>query len=446
MGWRYLATRLNGDGSETSLDPELPLRDVVIKQNRNAPDEISASINPEYRDLLDAEDRPVLQKWSSAIYVEKDGNIRAGGILVDDSIDGAEMQIDAMGFAGYPNTQPYTEKNTWPANPPAVDIDPDSDASNPNTSATLPPTASTRTVVSKNGTVTEVAEWKFDRPQPVTPLAWPSPSAPLSGTGYPKEGMEPMYGIREIWRHLQAQPFGNLGVQIDPMVTGKKIGKVIAQGEYDTQNGPLMLEYEPFLLRWFETHDLGDVINNLCENLPLEFREEHHWNAAGDAITHFIRFGHPRLSTRRSDVAFVIGETVEPVGIDPPGDEYASLILGLGRGDGPAMFRGDAYRLGESRIRRAKVFEDKAASSRAAIAISARAELLAHIGVDEVSTVRVLPQHVGDMQHIMPGDEVRLYGEQEHRDVDMWVRIESKTIECETDGLEFDVQRVDRLA
>lgn len=445
-GWHYLATRLNGDGSEDSLDPELPLRDVVITQNRNAPDQISATINPEYRDLLDAGDRPVLEKWSTAIYVEKDGGIRAGGILVDDAIEGPAQTIDMMGFVGYPNTQPYTEKNTWPANPPVEDLDPDSDATNPATSATVKPTPATKTVTSKNGTVTGVAYWEVPKSPQLNPVTWPSPSAPVSGSGYPKEGMEPMYAIREIWRHLQAQPMGNLGVQIDPMVTGKRIGKMVAVGEFDTENGPLTLEYNPFLLRWFETHDLGTVINDLCENLPLEFREEHTWNASGDAIQHFIRFGHPRLGTRRHDVIFVIGETVEPVGIDPPADEYVSHILGLGAGDSQTMKRGDAYRTGEKRIRRAMVYEDKAMKTDAAIAVSARRELLAHIGVDDVASVTVLPQYVEDMQHIMPGDEVLLVGEQEHRDVEMWVRIESKTIECETDGLSFGVQRTDRLA
>jgi hypothetical protein len=355
-----------------------------------------------------------------------------------------------MGFSGYPNGQPYTETNSWPDNPPVVDYDEGlEDAFEDRVVKKSVPY--TKTVYNKKTkTTTVVSGWT----QPViqrVQIQWARDPELVQQnvTGYPVDGMEPMYGIREIWRHLQAQPMGNLGVQIDPMVTGKKIGKVVLIKDIDTENGPLSLEYEPFTLSWFKDFDLGEIIDDLCENLPLEYREEHAWTEERDAITHFIRFGHPRLSVRRNgpnDPKFVIGENVDPVAIDPPADEYASHVIGLGAGDGRAMPRADAYRYGEGRIRRAVVFEDKTARTAAAINLTTQAELLARIGVDEVSTITVRPGHVEDVQHYMPGDEVLLVGEQAFRDVKMWVRIESKTTSCSTDGLEFAVQRTDRLA
>lgn len=452
MTWSYLATRLNGDGSETVLDPELPLRNVSITEYRNAPTELSAEIEPEYLQLLDAAGLPVLRPWSSAIYVEKDGEIRAGSILADDPVDGPTIQLDGMGFAGYPNGQPYTEASTWPANPPETDLDPELNAEVEENVAIVAPTPTTRAVYNPRTKVTTaLGAWEVNTP-PATggfadsrQVAWPSPTAAPGTTDYPVDGMEPMFAIREIWRHLQSQPGGNLGIQIDPMVTGRKIGKLVAQGEFDTVNGPLSFEFEPLLLRWYETHDLGDVINDLCENLPLDFREIHSWNEDRDAILHYIQFGYPRLGSRRDDAVFVIGENVDPVSIESPSEEYASEVLGLGAGDGPNMIRGTATRGDETRIRRAVVFEDKAARTAAAIAISSRRELAARVGLDEVSTINVRPDHVDDLAHLMPGDEVFLVGEQPHRDVEMWVRIESKTTLCDTNGLTFDVQRVESI-
>lgn len=382
MTWRYVATRLNGDGTETVIDPEVPLgSDATFTTNRNAPIEMSASISPEYRHLLDELGQPLLRKWSTAIYAEKDGEIRAGGILVDDSISGSTLSLDLMGFSGYPNGQPYTEGNTWPPNP------------------------------------------------------------------YPVNGIEPMDAVREIWRHLQAQPQGNLGVSVSNLNTGKLVGKMVAQGTYDTQNGPLSFEYTPFLLRWFETFDLGDAMSNIVENTPLEFQEEHAWNSDRSAIMHSIVFGYPRLGSRRNDYRFVAGENVAPPGVDPPGDEYASAILGLGAGEGSAMMRADTYRASETRIRRALVFEDKSASTAGAINTSSQSELFAHAGVDEVTSIVALPEHVRQLQGIRVGDEVRLLGDTPYRsNLDMWVRIESKTETPASGALEFGVTRTDRLA
>jgi hypothetical protein len=446
-GWTFMATRLNGDGTESVLDPECPLRDVSFTEYRNAPTAIAANIEPETLDLVDSAGLPVLRKWSTMIYAEKEGDIHAGGILVDDALDGAQQSLDFMGMAGYPNGQPYTESNTWPDNPPVVEFDEGlEDVFETRQVAKSVPY--TKTVKRKNGTTVSQSGWKQVKEPQEVQIQWARDPQAIqqAETGYPRDGMEPMYGIREIWRHLQAQPGGNLGMMIDPMVTGKKIGRLVAVAEFTTPSGVLDLEYEPFLLRWFETHDLGDVINELCENLPLEFREEHTWNEARDGVEHFLRFGHPGLGQRRTDIKLIVGENVDPVGIDPPADEYASHVIGLGAGEGRTMVRGDAIRSNEDRIRRAVVFENKDASTLAAIAMAARAELLARIGVDEVTQVKAMVGKSDELRSLMPGDQVYLGGDQAFRDVDMWVRIESKTTYCSDDSLEFGVQRVDRLA
>lgn len=383
MSWRYLATRLNGDGTETVIDPEVPLSGVSITESRNAPTEISGTISPEYPWLIDDNGIPLLEKWSTAIYAEEDDEIRAGGIYVDDSISGQELQIDVMGFSGYPNGQCYTEGNSWP--------------------------------------IAEMGQ-------------------------YPTDGIEPMDAVREIWRHLQAQTMGNLGITITGSNTNHLIGKLVAEGEFDTVNGPLAFEWTPFLLRDFETFDLGDTMSNLCENTPLEFIEENVWDAAHENVIHTIRFGYPGLGRRRQDLTFVIGDNVNPVPIDPPENEYLSTVLGLGSGEGAAMIRSLVSRSGEHRIRRAGTFEDKSANTAAAISVSANAELRSRIGVDEVSNIDVRPEHVDTFQGLMVGDQIRLTGDQPHRDVDMWVRVQTKTRTPDTGALSFGVTRVDRLA
>lgn len=384
MSWRFIAARLHGDATEEIIDPELPLSGVTITESRNAPTEISGVITPEYQWLQGDDGLPLLDKWSTAIYAEESDEIIAGGIFVDDSIDGPDLRVDAMGFAGYPNGQPYAEADSWP--------------------------------------IADLGQ-------------------------YPKDGLEPMLIPKEIWRHLQSYVRGNLGITITGADTGRLIGKLVAEGEFDTENGPLSFEYTPFMLRWFETHDLGEVLSTVCENTPMDFVEEHRWNADSTAVEHFIRFGYPGLGARRHDIGFVIGDNVDPMPVDPPEDEYADTVLGLGAGEGAAMIRATVYRSDEHRLRRAVVFEDKAARTAAAINTSSQAELRSRIGVDEVSNISVRPEHVAAFQGVHVNDTLRLQGDVPHRpSLDMWVKIMSKTRTVDTGGLSFGVARSDRLA
>lgn len=373
MSWNFIATRLNGDGTETFIDTELPLTDVSYTEKINAPAEMSGNLSPVYKYLLDDDGDPLLEKDSTAIYVEQDGVIRAGGILTDDSFSGPDWALTITGFAGYPVGQPFVD--SWVrTNIDALDV------------------------------------------------------------------------FRKVWDHLQSKDRGNLGVKVDSLKSGQKIGKMVAQGEYDTENGPMRFEYEPVRFSWYETADLGDSISKLSEGTPFDFYESHKWNADKTQVLHRINLGYPRIGSRRHDHRFIVGENVMPVDVDAPDDEYASEILGLGAGEGSAMIHVTMPRSGEKRIRRVKVFEDKSARTNSAMNTAARNELKSCVGVDEVSSVNVFPSHITEMQALRPGDEVQLLADDGWKHIDMWVRISGKTVSTSDGGLVFDVARSDRLA
>ena len=62
-GWRYFATRLNGDGTETLLDPDLPLEDVRIETVLSGDNALDGTIEPAYRRLLGPDGAPLLREW-----------------------------------------------------------------------------------------------------------------------------------------------------------------------------------------------------------------------------------------------------------------------------------------------------------------------------------------------------------------------------------------------
>ncbi len=107
-GWRYFATRLNGDGTETLLDPDLPLENVTIEDVLSGDNAVSGSLSPVYNRLLGPDGLPLLQEWSTAVYAENDGDIRGGGILTHSGFNGPEWSLECVGFTGYGRDLPYT--------------------------------------------------------------------------------------------------------------------------------------------------------------------------------------------------------------------------------------------------------------------------------------------------------------------------------------------------
>src|SRR5665811_1275691 len=53
MSTRYIAVRINGDGTESIIDPELPLSGVSYTRVLNGATEISGTISPKYAYMYD---------------------------------------------------------------------------------------------------------------------------------------------------------------------------------------------------------------------------------------------------------------------------------------------------------------------------------------------------------------------------------------------------------
>lgn len=118
--WRYIATRMNGDGTETFLSYEVPLGDVSIQESLSGHGGIDASISPEVLDLKDKNNRPIFVPWSTAIYAEASGQIRGGGILTTPVINGPKIDLDCIGHTGYFADQPWPWEDKYDKADPLV--------------------------------------------------------------------------------------------------------------------------------------------------------------------------------------------------------------------------------------------------------------------------------------------------------------------------------------
>lgn len=120
--WRYIAQRLNGDGTATYLDLEVPLSDVSIEDALSAPGGLTGTISPEYPRLIGEDGQPILREWHTAIFAESEGEIRGGGILTHSDFSGSKWQVECTGFTGYLKDMPYTGNGASFVNTDTLDI------------------------------------------------------------------------------------------------------------------------------------------------------------------------------------------------------------------------------------------------------------------------------------------------------------------------------------
>lgn len=120
--WRYLAVRLNGDGTSDLLHPDLPLSGVRVRQVLSGPPTLSGFIQPTEPSLM-GPDGSILRAWSTAIYAECDGQIRGGGVLaMEPELTDQGLTLEGVGLSAYPNEMPWTaaERQYLDADPAVV--------------------------------------------------------------------------------------------------------------------------------------------------------------------------------------------------------------------------------------------------------------------------------------------------------------------------------------
>lgn len=332
MSWRYYAYRLNGDGTETLVNADLPLSNVRILRSLNAPPLIDAVVQPEIMALKGDDGRPVLDEWSTSVYAEQDGVVRAGGILTKVSFknDVLELQID--GFMSYPDKQ-----------------------------------------------------------------GWTDVPAPFYET-------DPALIYRFCWNALQAKPMGNLGLWVETITTPRRLG---TRAKGDPNAGGT--SDDPILFASYHTTDLGKDMMDVLSAGNIEVEEVHAWN--GEKIDHKLYLAYPRRG-RRIDLRFVIGENVlEVPNVEPKADMYASEVIVVGAGDGPAALVGTARSTRRDRLRRVVALSRQDLGNQALVGSYAAEQLkkreVIHDDVDEFE-IRDTPY--APVSSVSPGDEITVTG------------------------------------
>ena len=358
MTWRVFAVRLNGDGTETGLHPELPATACPITDALSAPGQLTVTLEPE------SVDPALFVQWSTAIYAERDGVILGAGIVSDVNAEGPKLLVTCTGWADYLTGMPWVD----------------------------------------------------------------SPQSYVS--------TDPGRILAKVWQAVQAKPFGNIGLEVPTVATGRtvgtpKVGKTAAQ---------------PFVLAQYETADLGATQTTLLGEGAMEYIERHWW--AGSTIRHALVLASPRVGRRRSDLRLVIGENVQAVP-SVSDAEYASEVLILGAGEGPKKVMARAINAAPGRLRRVFV-GNYSTVTRTEQATTLAGQLLRLLTgtADDLEQVVVIDSPAAPLASLTPGDEVLVSGPAGAAgDVSVWLRILGRTYDpvAAPDQVTLDVARADKV-
>ena len=455
--WRYLAFRLNGDGTEDFLAGDLPLTDVTLGDVLSGVDDFTATVPVDHATLADASQvsRAIFVPWSTAIYAEKDGRVRGGFIITDVDIDGENLKLTGDGFTGYPHGIPYVHSTGF-VNTDPLDIarhiwdhiqgqdggdlgvtvvcDP---ASSPIRLGKLPVEQWPTYALDKTAPLLpEGSQFRVTSTNPITKKV-----ATLYGTAT-RTHTAPNAGA---WCILRRRSDG-LIVKDD---TGAPAGwdvlglVTVKEPKIDVGDGETL---EPYRLDWFADADLGARFDDLATQGQFDYRMEHAW--VGDTVQHTLRIAYGGLGARRDDLRFVVGENVQTIPtLELSGEDFASGVMLLGAGEGRAMIRGSWTRQ-TGRLRRPKVITDKSirtvAAAQRAVESAGRAFVEDDAGDIRQLVVRDHPNApLGSWQ---PGDTIHVVGARTGwaAGMDMWVRVLSTTTNPATDVATLTVTRTEK--
>lgn len=360
--WRYLVYRLDGyTGTETLLVPEANLSGVTLRHALSAPPGISASVDAWTFAQKAHDGRPLFVDWSTLIFAEKDGEIRAGGMLIDTAWNGETYDLTVAGYMAHPQGQPYVGPGEMHVQ---IDL---ADA------------------------VRKI--WTYLQAIPGGNLGLEVDPTTLSAIriGTKLEQVDFTTGLGEQVS-FEAGPWKLSWHTTDDI--GRVMDDLFEQG----------MEYR-------ETHSWRPD-GTIRHRVDL-------WAPGSPAG------GGAALIRRRTDVRIVLEENaVELPTKDRDSENYANTVQGLGAGDGPKTVRSVVSQKDPlGRVARARNVTDSSLRSKGAVTLMAKQKLAESAGGWEITQLRVRDSHLLPIGTLLPGDEVRVIGNIGEEMYDDFVRV-----------------------
>lgn len=454
MDMQYMAYWLNGNGTQDLMEPDLPLREVKVTREKDGLGRLTASLPPEWGKATAFSNRPVIQEWATVIYVEIAGDCFDGFIVVETEDDNDKLTIDAVGFIGYGEGQPWPDRS--------------SSFNRGNVSVSTIITTIWSKIQSYS---TSNIGLRVDTLGPSDSLqAWPTVGNPIEdelpvprwygtiGVSAPgKQPKAPSYPTSGTTAAKKKKYAADRKAYETEMLFWKAHKSVYdklkrsyedrkRQYETDLKARNKAIEDAKFKMNYWSTHDLLSTFQQLAQETGFSYRVDH--SRSGNNHTHVLRCRPGRLGVRRPQFRFVEGENVYSIPkVTHQGDEKVTSAVVLGNGEGSKMkwLQKSRSAGGSHGLRRARVFADKTLTRTAQLDARAKEVLNAYSDPIDIEEFVVIDHGLAPIRTFDVGDEIELQTlSRRAGNFKRWVTIQSISLDPERNQMSVKVVPVDQ--
>lgn len=460
MDVQYMAYWLNGNGTQNLMEPDLPLLDVKVTREMNGLGRLTASLPPEWGKTTAFSGRPVIQEWATAIYVEIAGDCFDGFLVVETEDDNDKLTIDAVGFIGYAEGQPWPERgNGFNGRDVRVDLVIQQiwqkvqyfTTSNLGLDVSTPGGSAWPRVGNPVWDEVPVPKdpGKSNAVNPGNQPKAPSyPSYPTSGTTAQKkkeyERRKKQYAADRKAYEAALKTWKAKKAAFDK--AKKAYEDKIRQYKQDADTRKRMIEDAKFKMNYWSTHDLLSTFQQLAQETGFSYRVDH--TRSGNEHTHVLRCAPGRLGVRRPQFRFIEGENVYSIPkVTHQGDEKVTSAVVLGNGEGSKMkwLQKSRSAGGSHGLRRARVFADKTLTRTAQLDARAKEVLNAYNDPIDIEEFVVIDHGLAPIRTFDVGDEIELQTlSRRAGNFKRWVTIQSITLSPEQNQMSVKVVPVEQ--
>jgi hypothetical protein len=415
--WNFLAGRLNGDGTVTITETELPISISSIESNLSAPSAMRGTISQEVKRLKGNNGRPIFEPFNTVILAEASGILKGYGMYRVPSYRGSDWELDIIGLPGYALGMPYDGDVTFVQEDPLNIFRHIWGHLQSFPMGNLGITSDTLNSPVRVGRAVEAVEAEAQQV---------SAARSILDRLNASEAVDATWGWTDApddvtkWKAtLLGQYKGTGGVVTNTTAAKAWLTNFIATHTASSSSG---FEDGPRRLNWWTTTDLGAEIDTLARTTPFDWVERVSWGAE-EPLCH-IELGHPTIGSFQRRQRFELGVNMmtEPTVTE---SDFLNSAIVLGNGEGRDRVVGRSG-LVDGRIRRVRTVSDESLFSRADANKRAQDEVAASRGFLVVDQIEVSDAPGFPLASIELGNEYRIFAEMDHATVDDTVRVVGK--------------------
>src|SRR5690606_1093217 len=202
--------------------------------------------------------------------------------------------------------------------------------------------------------------------------------------------------------------------------------------------------YWDYVLPWYEDIEVGSKIDEICKQVPLDYREVWRWaSPERESVVMHLELGYPRLGRRASDLRFVEGENIsEVVQLQRSGEDFGNVVVGYGAGEGSKQLRQTVSQR-DGRLRRVRAVDHEDVTTAAALKAIAADELNRARQITDITSFTVIDHPTAALGSFGVGDDVLVETVIGWQPIRLWVRILSYTFDPDGDTVSVTCARSD---